>query len=148
MLRPVVRLIDRRPSSPMLSPDKGPKPVGSLFVVNKDKNCLAHVNLELRQIVTESILIDPIEQLVFGPFDNGPVISASHTCMAAWESGAFLRMSSKLRMSIVSLAVSQSRENPRIWTLSQQETGEWCVSSMALRSGSYGSPKSARVGCI
>ena len=148
ILRPVVRLIDRRPSSPVLSPEKGPKPVGSLFVVNKDKNCLAHVNLELRQIVTESIIMDSIEQLVFGPFDNGPVISASHRCMAAWESGAFLRMSSKLKKSIVSIAVSQSREKPRIWALSKHDNGQWELSSLALRSGSYGSPKSARVGCL
>jgi hypothetical protein len=141
MLRPMARVGERRPSSPLLSPEKGLRPVGSLFVVNEKENCLAHINLDLRQVVTE--MVSPsmlIEQLVFGPFDNGPVLSASESGLAAWESGAFLRISSKAKTAVSCVTVSPSREKPRLWTLSRSG-----ITSFGLRSSSR---SDHRMGCL
>ena len=135
ILRPVPRVVDRRPSSPHQSP-KTAKPVGSLFVTNEAGTMLAHFNLELKQSVVEPAHSAPITQLLFGPFDNGPVISVSGSELAAWETGAFLRMNSRVEIPLVSAAVSPARDKPRLWIVGMnRDTHQVEVTPFGLRSG-------------
>ena len=147
MLRPLARVVDRRPSSPHQSP-KTAKPVGSLFVVNDKATMLAHINLELKQSVVEPAHSIPITQLLFGPFDNGPVISASAgNELVAWESGAFLRMSSRTQTPLIVAAVSPSRERPRLWVVCRTSDGHIELTPFGLRDKDS-VLKENRSGCI
>jgi hypothetical protein len=145
LMRPISRVIDRRPSSPYQSP-KSAKPVGSLFAVNATGNWIAHINLELKQSACEFVKQGaPVQQLLFGPFDNGPVLTAGASQLAAWEAGAFLRMSSRMELAFQAVAVSPARDKPRLWLLTIEQ-GITKLTSLGLRTGHP--VKDDRIGCF
>ena len=134
IVRPVSRSADQY-SSPPPSPKMAP--VGSLFVASE--TCMCQISLETKRIVTEPIVPDTdgrTTQVLFGPFDNGPVISMSDSGqLIGWESGTVVRVSSRIKMEgMVCTAVSPARDFPRLWTL-RSEKGGMVLTSLGLRAG-------------
>lgn len=138
LMRPSSRIVDQSA--------KTVKPVGSLFVINEGGNGIAHINLELKQSNCELVRHgSPISQLLFGPFDNGPVLTAGSSQLIAWESGAFLRMGSRIEFPLSAALVSPARDKPRIWLLTVR-ANEFDMTSFGLRTGYH--VKDDRIGCL
>ena len=138
LMRPSSRIVDQSP--------KTVKPVGSLFAINEAGNGIAHINLELKQSNCEVVRHGtPVSQLLFGPFDNGPVLTAGGSQLIAWESGAFLRIGSRIEFPLSAALVSPARDKPRIWLLTVK-ANEFQLTSFGLRTGYP--VKDDRIGCL
>ena len=125
MLRPSVRSV----------PPASACPVGALYLCTND--LFAHVNIDTRKVTVEPLNDAPISQLVFGPFDNGPVMSTSAAgLITVWETGYCVRTASECECpGLLGLAVPPDRKKPRIWAVRVNGVGKLELVSYGLRSG-------------
>ena len=96
-------------------------PLGSLFI--ESDRLIAQINLENKSVSGGQHTIYSCSSLVYGPFDNGPLISVEgQTKLVAWQTGNHLKVSSEaICEGVIKVCVSPSRECPRIYTVSSEK---------------------------